>query len=1036
MAKRTIFFVPGVHRYNILLMLLAGIAILFMLTPGTYFVMTQRNFLPLHTALEFSSVLVAFMIFGITWHSVSPTRSTGITFLGCAMLATGLLDFGHMLSYKGMPDFVTPSSSEKGIAFWLAARFTAAAALCIASFMFTVPLRKLPSCHLLLLGFSLYALLIYWVVLFHQSILPHTFIEGYGLTRFKVACEWAIIGLLIIAASRFRSRVCNTNMYNLKIYFFTAAIVFIMSELFFTQYKTTNDAFNVLGHFYKIIGDFLLYQAVFVTTIEAPYREIKQQKARYRQLFENMTSCGVVYQAVDDGNEFIFLEVNQATERAEKTSRYNFIGKRVTEIFSEAADSELLNVLRRVWLTGQPEHFAVKHCQDEHIVGWRENYLYRLANGNIVGIYDDVTESRLAEQELKKSERHFRTIFETAAIGMAEADPMTGKLLHVNLKFCQMLGYSAEELLAKTFVMITHPDDREKDIEGIRRIARGEVPEYVAEKRYIHKNGREIWAHLNVVALRDENGMILRALAAIVDITVRKQAEADRLRYDRELKSIFDALPDFYFRLGLDGTILSYHANPIAMDELYVPPEQFFGRRMIDVLPPEQAELFAAKIKEQQNCGKLITFEYPLSIANSERYYEARLANLADSGDVIVLVRDITDRKQLKQQLQQAQKMEALGQLTGGIAHDFNNILAAILGYSNLALERCVSDPSDKLARYLGEVISASERARDLIAKMLAYSRTSSGAVSVPVDIVAEVEKAAAMLSFAIPAGIEVVTRIEPSLPSVRIDPIEIQQVLINLAVNSRDAIGEQGRIDITLKRAGINHKVCAVCHTIIDGDYVVLEVKDTGNGIPAHIQQRIFDPFFTTKEVGKGSGLGLSMVQGVVTKNNGHVLIESSYEQGTCFRLLFPFVDMETITPTTPLVKPAASMNKRWRIWIVEDQESLAAYYLELLQGQGYLVSVFTDPVDARHAFQLDPDSVDLILTDQTMPYLSGAELAGAMLAIRPKLPVILITGYSEKTDTDKALNMGIRCFLNKPVDGNKLLEILARELARIESL
>ncbi len=233
-------------------------------------------------------------------------------------------------------------------------------------------------------------------------------------------------------------------------------------------------------------------------------------------------------------------------------------------------------------------------------------------------------------------------------------------------------------------------------------------------------------------------------LAAIADITARKQAEADRRRYDRELKSIFDTLPDSYFRLGPDGIIRCYHANPIAMGELYALPEQSLGRRMIDVLPPEQAALFAAKIKEQQSCAKLITFEYPLTMANGERYYEARLANLADSGDMIVLIRNITERKQLEQQLQQAQKMEALGQLTGGIAHDFNNILAAILGYSNLALECCVSDPSDKLARYLGEVISVSERARDLIAKMLDYSRTSSVVASAPIDIVAEVEKSVA----------------------------------------------------------------------------------------------------------------------------------------------------------------------------------------------------------------------------------------------------------------------------------------------------
>ena len=296
----------------------------------------------------------------------------------------------------------------------------------------------------------------------------------------------------------------------------------------------------------------------------------------------------------------------------------------------------------------------------------------------------------------------------------------------------------------------------------------------------------------------------------------------------------------------------------------------------------------------------------------------------------------------------------------------------------------------------------------------------------------AEVEKAVAMISVAIPAGIEVVTAIDASLPSVRIDPIDVQQVLINLAVNARDAIGEQGRIDITLRKARIERQVCAICRDNIGGDYVVLEVKDSGDGIPASIRQRIFDPFFSTKAVGKGSGLGLSMVQGIVIKNDAHLLLESSFERGTSFRLLFPFADADADASTLPMAKAIAPLATRWRIWVVEDQEPLAAYYQDLLQEQGYRVTVFTDPTEALYAFQVDSDSMDLVLTDQTMPYLSGAELAAAMFARRPELPVILVTGYSETMNAEEAKRLGIRCYLNKPVDGNKLLEILETELCR----
>ncbi|MDO9139335.1 MAG: MASE3 domain-containing protein [Methylobacter sp.] len=1022
------------NRYYLLLAALAIVALLFCLTPGAYFVVAAEDYLALHTLLEFSSIWVAFMVFGVTWHSLSSNSSASITVLGCAMLASGLLDFGHTLSYTGMPDFVTPSSPEKGIAFWLAARLTVALGLCAVSFMSNAPLRKPSIRYVLLFGFAVYTLSVYWVLLFHQAMLPRTFIEGQGLTGFKVAFEWGIVAVLALAAIRFKHLACSPDTYGLKTYFFAAAMIFIMSELFFTQYKSTSDAFNVLGHLYKIIGYFLLYRAVFVSTIQAPYHEVGRQQIRYRQLFDNMTSCGVVYQAVDNGRDFVVLEINHATERTEKISRDDVIGRRLTGLFPRAVDCGLLEVLNRVWRTGEAEQFPLIYYADKRISGWRENYLYRLADGNVVAVYDDITERKLTQQALQESEKNFRVMFETAAIGMAEALPESGQFLRVNLKFCQMTGYSEEELLATTFSAITHPDDRDEDMKGWLRMACGEVPEYVVEKRYIHKAGHEVWVHLNVVALRDESGKIFCTLAAVADITERRQAETDRRRYDRELKAIFNALPDFYFRLDAEGTILSYHANPKAMSELSGQPEQFIGQCVVDVLPPAQAALFAAKLKEQRSSnGRIITFEYPLTVADGERYYEARLANLADSGDIIVLVRDVAERKQLERQLQQAQKMEALGQLTGGIAHDFNNILAAILGYSNLALERCVTDPSDKLARYLGEVISASERARDLIAKMLAYSRTSAVVANVPLDMVAEVEKAVAMLTVAIPAGIEVVARLEPDVPSVCIDPIDVQQILINLAVNSRDAIGEQGRIDITLERIRVKRKTCAICHVAIDGDYVALEVKDSGAGIPANVQQRIFDPFFTTKEVGKGSGLGLSMVHGVVIKNNAHVLLETGVGQGTSFRLLFPFAEAEAVTATAPVSVSAVCMTERQRIWVVEDQESLAAYYLELFQEQGYRVSVFTDPTRALHDFRLSPDSVDLLVTDQTMPHLSGAELAFAMLALRPKLPIILVTGYSERINDEEAKRLGIRHYLNKPVDGKKLLDIVAAELNNI---
>ncbi|MGZ5007281.1 MAG: ATP-binding protein, partial [Methylobacter sp.] len=564
---------------------------------------------------------------------------------------------------------------------------------------------------------------------------------------------------------------------------------------------------------------------------------------------------------------------------------------------------------------------------------------------------------------------------------------------------------------------------------------------------------------LNVVTLPDERGINSRSLSAIADISEHrlmlrelysttseleeKRAELEAQYHELERSQnvlqettdryidLFDFAPIGYLTITDNGVITEINLTGATL--LGVDQNAAIGRLIGSFLHPKECDHWYLHNLLVLSANDKKSGEFMIQRDDGTVFHALMDCQRRDtlvSPVIRISFTDITERKLLEQQLQQVQKMEALGQLTGGIAHDFNNILAAILGYSNLALERCVSDPSDKLARYLGEVISASERARDLIAKMLAYSRTSSVIASAPLDIVSEVEKAVAMLSAAIPAGIEVLTHIEHDIPLVRIDPIEVQQVLINLAVNARDAIGEQGYIDITLKRVRISRETCAICQNNIDGDYVVLAVKDNGAGIPVNIRSRIFDPFFSTKDVGRGSGLGLSLVQGIVVKNNAHLLLESSFEQGTSFQLLFPFMDAESPALDVPACKTAASAAKYSRIWIVEDQTSLAVYYRELLQEQGYLVTVFVDPVSALCAFQLDSDSVDMVLTGQAMPYLSGTQLAGSMLAIKPELAVILVTGYSETIDSNEAKRLGIRRYLHKPVDGKKLLDIVAEEL------
>ncbi|MFI3158328.1 MAG: PAS domain S-box protein [Methylococcaceae bacterium] len=672
--------------------------------------------------------------------------------------------------------------------------------------------------------------------------------------------------------------------------------------------------------------------------------------------------------------------------------------------------------------------------------------------------------------ELREQHKKYPSVIQNTTEGFWHAD-REGRLLEVNPAYACCSGYSQAELVAMRINDLDSQETPEETAEHIRKVIQNGMDVFETRHRrkdgsmwdvevhafFIEENGgyfvgffRDISERKRLEQLLELNHItelnqmaqeIQTATYKLQDKQIELEMQNEALRssnraltesHDRYV-DLFDFAPIGYLTLTDKGIITEINLTGAAL--LGVERKNALQRYIGSFLAPEECDrwhqhnLRTLQHNDKQSC------EFAIKRQDGTVFYallDCQRRDASTSPMVRVSFTDITDRKQLERQLQRAQKMEALGQLTGGVAHEFNNILAAILGYSNLALERCIPEPSGKLARYMGEVISASERARDLITALLAFSRTSSAVASMPLAMAPEVEKAVAILPFAIPAGIEVITHIEPDVPPVRIDPIEVQQVLINLSVNARDAIGEEGHIDITLERAKISNKICAICNTVIDGDYVALEVKDSGNGIPANIQQRIFDPFFTTKEIDKGSGLGLSMVQGIVIKNNAHLLIESSSEHGTSFRLLFPAA--EEAIPAPSVVTPIAPMpmTKHWRIWVVEDHASLAAYYQKLLQKQGYLVTVFTDPAKALYAFQLDSDGLDLLLTDQTLPYLTGVELAGAVLAIKPELPVILVTGCSEIINADEVKRLGIRCYLNKPVDGKKLLDILAVELCR----
>jgi len=385
---------------------------------------------------------------------------------------------------------------------------------------------------------------------------------------------------------------------------------------------------------------------------------------------------------------------------------------------------------------------------------------------------------------------------------------------------------------------------------------------------------------------------------------------------------------------------------------------------------------------------------------------------MMEGGDQFVIFEDVTERKRLEANLQQSQKMEAIGTLAGGIAHDFNNILAAILGYGELL---AFDMPKDTPAwQNLQAVLTSCHRAKDLVGQILAFSR-QNGLNSMPVRISTIVKEALKMLRASLPTTIEIRKNIETPDGIVKANATQIHQVLVNLCTNASHAMREKGGVlGVGLSRFHAESSAELPHHDLQPGTYLKLSVSDTGCGMSAEQMQRIFDPYFTTKEAGEGTGLGLAVVQGIVRSHSGAVKVASLPGRGSVFDVYLPEMEKEHIS-SQEAVQPYLTGHET--ILVVDDEPALVAMSKQMLELLGYKTVTRTSSVEAYNLFRHNPARFDLVMTDMTMPYMTGEKLAGKILAIRPDVPIILCTGYSEQITEKRARELGIQAFVMKPL-------------------
>jgi two-component system cell cycle sensor histidine kinase/response regulator CckA len=635
-------------------------------------------------------------------------------------------------------------------------------------------------------------------------------------------------------------------------------------------------------------------------------------------------------------------------------------------------------------------------------------------------VVHDFGERHRAEKNLQESEERFRVTFEQAPIAMLLIDD-AAHVRDANPAATRLLGYSHKELVGKTIHDITHPEDREPTHDVDARISERSESTVATEKRYLRKDGEIVWGRLSVSAVSDPEQGFINNIAQIVDVTQLKLAEW-ALREREELQSaVIEQATDVIAVISLDFTIRLISRS--VRNALGYELEELIGQKVEELVTPEMLEGARTAATEILAGGPSKSRSFRLRHRNGDwRLFEG-VGSVAhdESGEpsyIVVVLRDVTERTQLERQLLVAQKMEAVGQLAGGVAHDFNNLLTVINGFADISL-KTLDGREDAVRNYLGEIGRAGQRAAELTQHLLAFSRQQVLQPEV-VDVNAIVEEYASMLRRMLGEEIELLTRLEPDLHSVEVDPGQLGQVLTNLAVNARDAMPDGGTVTIGTNNVELEKAPPFAHGSLSRGSYVVLSVADVGEGISLKAREHVFEPFFTTKEPGQGTGLGLATVLGIVEQSGGAITIDSEPETGTVFRIYLP--RSKAATRAKP-VRAEGMQRGAGTILFVEDDDAVRKLVAKILLEAGYRVLVTSSAREALTQANWEP-SIDVLVTDVVMPEMNGHDLARRLLSLRPDLRVLYISGYTPDVVRARGVIAHQEAFLQKPFTAAALIQ------------
>jgi PAS domain S-box-containing protein len=748
---------------------------------------------------------------------------------------------------------------------------------------------------------------------------------------------------------------------------------------------------------------------------------LRQSEQRYRDLFESISDWICVHDL-----EGRLQGVNPIVCQATGYTAEELNGRPISDFLLAEFESEFTDLyLAQIKEKGRFEGvFKIRGKGGKlHYIEYSSTLVRTEGREPFVsGVGRDITERRRTERALRRSEERYRLVVDNAHEGICVIQD--GTIEFANPKLAELAGRTPEEGVSRPFIDYIHPEDRSEVIDRYQRRLAGEAVPDVHTYRMLRPDGGVRWIDVIsvVVAWEGRPGTI----NFISDTTEQMEAEEALRRSEEQYRLVVDNAHEMIL-IAQDGVIK--FANPKTAEVTGYPLDELISRPFMDFIHPEDRPL-VEQLRHRRLAGEDLPGIHPCRTIRRDgevRWIELNNVSIQWQGcpATLFFVNDVTDQRiaqdekeKMEVQFQQSQKMEAVGRLAGGIAHDFNNLLTIITGYSDLALAK--TSPNDPLHQDLAEIKSAGDRAGALTRQLLIFSRQQ---VVEPqtVDVKKLMDNVEHMLRRLIGEDIELAVSTDPGVGAVEADPGQLEQVLMNLAINARDAMARGGRLTIETTQVRLDEDYAHDHLEVTPGHYVMVAVSDTGHGMDEDVRSKIFEPFFTTKDTGKGTGLGLSTVYGIVTQSGGHVSVYSEPGHGSTFKVYLPRSDAEVTRLETTEHEDARRRGTE-TILVVEDEDQVRDLACRVLRRQGYRVLDAANGGEAILVCEQHQGAIHLTLTDVIMPRMSGQDLAKRIQSLRPEMKFLFMSGYTDDAiDRHGVLDREVN-FISKPFSSLKL--------------